>query len=104
MQKIEAGKEIVIRLGYATAHCAIGVTLVNGRIGTVSEKAVEVVTYTPANDKRVSFWLPLKALKQYESKHDVTGAVWCELQKWFKPSGWTKTALEISCHSGMISA
>lgn len=103
MQTIETGKEIVIRLGYATAHCAIGVTLVNGRISSVSEKAVEIATYTAA-DKRVSFWLPLKALKQYENKHDVTGAVWCELAKWFKASGWTKTALEISCHSGMISA
>ncbi|QWY83635.1 hypothetical protein [Rhizobium phage RHph_X2_26] len=103
MQKIEAGKEIVVRLGYATAHCAIGVTLINGRISNVSEKAVEIATYT-AKDKRVTFWLPLAALKQYENKHDVTGAVWFELRKWFRPSGWTKTAMEISCHSGFIAA
>jgi hypothetical protein len=68
---------------------------VHAEIIEVSEKAVKLQGATRSG-KIVSAWLPKKALKAIStatignSQHST-----CELARWFSPSGWTATFLDI---------
>lgn len=92
---------IAIRLSFATAHCAIGVTMINGRIDRVTEKAVIIKL-----DTNATVCFPKKALvKRYEKCLPGMGTtVFAQLAHWFKPDAQTAAKMNKATHSGMIAA
>lgn len=100
--QFKEGSSIYISTGVATAHCTIGVSGVLGTILCVSEKAIQIQSYTE-NDKAVKFWLPKKALK-FKKYCNVTHTYNFDLAHWFKLSGWTSKAIEITQRHSVISA
>lgn len=99
--EIKEMQNVAIRLSYATAHCAVGVSMVNGRAVDVREKAVCLQLDT--GDK---VWFPAKALVN-RREHDLPGqgvVVFCELAKWLKLEPAACYKVGKAMHSGMIAA
>jgi hypothetical protein len=99
--EIKEMQYIAIRLSFATAHCAIGVTMINGRVDRVTEKAVIVKL-----DTNTTVCFPKKALvKRYEKCVPGMGTtVFSQLAHWFKPDAYAANAIKKATHSGMIAA
>lgn len=91
---------IYIRTGIATAHCAIGTTGITGTVDRETDKAICIAAYTHKG-KRVTAWFPKKALKH---EHNTDGCDFYSVAKWFTPTGWTHTFIEITADSSSIAA
>ena len=101
---LSPGREISILIDYATAHCAIGVSHVIGRITHATDKAIEVTTETESG-KPITFWLPRRALTQLaEAQAGSWKYIRATLAKWFNPTGWTARAIELSIRHNTLSA
>lgn len=94
---------IAVRLSVATAHCAIGVTMISGRVMTVTEKAVAIKLDTTEE----TVWFPKKALVSRREETGLSGCgtvVFCQLAHWFKADASTAYKIKKGFHSGMIAA
>lgn len=97
------GREISILVDYATAHCAIGVSTILGRIMHVTDKAVEIRAETESG-KPITFWLPRKALTRVsDAKAGSWKYVRADLARWFKPNGRTARAMSlVTSHNSLV--
>jgi len=94
------GDAINIQLGVATAHCAIGITAIQGTVTDVSAKGVQITAYT-RNDKPMTTWLPLRALIKRSRQG---GTIYTQLSPWFTPGTWQHRFMICCQTSSMISA
>jgi hypothetical protein len=94
------GDTLSILTNVATAHCAIGISAIHAEVIDVTANAVHVAAYT-RNGKRVTCWLPLRALIK-RSRHDNVTHV--SLAKWFKPREWTQRFITCCEDVNIISA
>ena len=94
-------QQIAVRLSYATAHCAVGVTMINGRVDRITDKAVAVRL-----DTGKTVYFPKKALvnRRLHDLPNVGTVMFCSLAKWFTPDPVAKNIIAQAAHSGMIAA
>lgn len=95
---LQAGQEVSVILGVATAHCAIGVSSVHGCVSRVSEKAVQIT------EDNLSIWLPKKALVNGHIHIASPSTRRFDLAKWFYPEGYTARILrKMTSHSSLVA-
>ena len=103
MQKIEfeLAQNIAVRLGVATAHCAIGTTMINGRVESITDKAVSIRL-----DNNDVVWFPKSALVSRRIDNTMTNCgnvMFCQTAKWFKATGANLYKINRASHSGFIA-
>lgn len=94
---LQEADSISVLVGVATAHCAIATTMVSGRVGCVTEKAVRV------DDHGASCWFPKKALIK-GAVVEVTGHRRFDLAKWFHPDVAGARAISRMSHHSVLTA
>jgi hypothetical protein len=96
------GDDIIIHVGYATAHCAIATNTVAAVIVSETDKAFKLESFSDGG-KAINSWFPKKAFCKIVYVSEIQ-AFSCKLAKWFKPEGWNRTFLDKTGRISMISA
>lgn len=96
------GDDISIRVSHATAHCAVAVTTIFGTVVDETQNALKIESQTE-NDKCVTAWFPKKSFTTVIF-HNEMKYFSCRFAKWFRPSGWNETFIEICSKNSIISA
>lgn len=94
---LNPGQQTSILLGSATAHCAVGVTMVHAVVDDVREKAVCLRAVKEDGNLGSRCWFPRKALRENKSG---SLALW----HWFKPGPDAREWLARYAQSSVIAA
>lgn len=95
--ELTEGQDLGVTVGMATAHCTIGLSMVHGRVGRATPKAVRI-----DNDKG-QVWLPRRALVAGFTTPEMASPVF-DLARWFHPDARQARTIQRMEEHSVLSA